>query len=238
MENEKQIQLAEQQFAMSEVGQQLKLFEVQQRMAKMYSTSTIVPETYRGNLGNCVIALDMAQRMCANPLMVMQNLYIVHGTPAFSSKFLVSCINASRRFMSLRYEFVGEQGTDDWGCKVVSYEKTDTKMEHPLEGALITIKMAKDEGWYNKAGSKWKTMPEQMLRYRAAAFWQRAYCPEISMGFISKEEADDIIDVTPRASKSLADVALDAAEVTPTEEVKPEEVTTDNNLFNNIDDEK
>ena len=237
MENEKQIQLAEQQFAMSEVGQQLKLFEVQQRMAKMYSTSTIVPETYRGNLGNCVIALDMAQRMCANPLMVMQNLYIVHGTPAFSSKFLVSCINASRRFMSLRYEFVGEQGTDEWGCKVVSYEKTDINMEHPLEGALITIKMAKDEGWYNKAGSKWKTMPEQMLRYRAAAFWQRAYCPEISMGFISKEEADDIIDITPRASKSLADVALDAAEVA-SEEVKPEEVTTDNNLFSEIDNEK
>ena len=38
-------------------------------------------------------------------------------------------------------------------------------------------------------------MPSQMLRYRAAAFWQRVYCPEISMGLITKEEAEDIQDV-------------------------------------------
>lgn len=201
-------------FAMSAVGQQIKMFEMQQRMAKMYSTSTIVPDTYKNNLGNCVIALDMAQRMKVNPLMVMQNLYIVHGNPAFSSKFLISCINASGRFSPLRYVFTGERGKDDWGCKVVAYEIGDKEKQHPLEGANITIGLAKSEGWFNKSGSKWKTMPEQMLRYRAAAFWQRAYCPEISMGFISAEEAREIEDVdyediTPKTThrNKLAEMA-------------------------------
>ena len=95
------------EFAMTPVGQTVKQFEVMQRMANMYTTSTIVPDTYKGNVGNCVIALDMAMRMGCNPLMCMQNLYIVHGNPAFSSKFLIATINASGRFsphsvMSLR----------------------------------------------------------------------------------------------------------------------------------------
>jgi hypothetical protein len=51
--------------------------------------------------------------------------------------------------------------------------------------------MANKEGWTKKSGSKWLTMPDQMLIYRAAAFWQRAYAPEISMGFLTKEEIED-----------------------------------------------
>ena len=192
------------EFAMTPVGQQLKQFEIQQRIAQMYSTSTIVPDTYRGNLGNCVIALDMAQRMGANPLMVMQNLVIVHGTPSFSAKFLVASINASGRYTSLQYEWQGHQGQPDWGCRCVAYEKSDTKREHPLEGTLVTMQMADAEGWSNKNGSKWKTMPQQMLMYRAAAFWQRAYCPEITMGFISTEEAVEIEDAEYETIESQA----------------------------------
>lgn len=181
-------------FAMTPVGQTVKQFEVMQRMAQMYTTSTIVPDTYKGNIGNCVIALDMAMRMGANPLMVMQNLYIVYGNPAFSSKFLIATINASGRFSPLRYEFKGTEGSDDYGCRCVAYESSDREHKEPMYGDWVTIEMAKAEGWMSKTGSKWKSMPSQMLRYRAAAFWQRVYCPEISMGLITKEEADDIQD--------------------------------------------
>lgn len=176
---------------MNPVYQTTKMFEVQQRMANMYTTSDIVPSTFRGNIGNCVIAIDMAQRMQANPLMVMQNLYIVHGNPAWSSKFLISCVNSCGRFSPLRYEFKGKEGTDGWGCRAFAYEKTDTNHKEPLYGDWITIEMAKKEKWYGKDGSKWQSMPGQMLRYRAAAFWQRVYAPEISMGFYTKEEVED-----------------------------------------------
>ena len=184
----------EAEFALTAVGQQVKQFEVQQRMAQMYAQSTIIPDTYRGNIGNCVIALDMAQRMGANPLMVMQNLYIVHGNPSFSSKFLVASVNASGRYTSLAYEWKGKPGTPEWGCRCYAYEREDAKKERRLEGTWVDMKMADGEGWSKKPGSKWLTMPQQMLMYRAAAFWQRAYCPEISMGFISTEEANDIED--------------------------------------------
>ncbi len=185
------------EFALTPIGQQVKQFEMQQRMAKMYSESDIVPDTYRNKVGNCVIAIDMAQRMGANPLMIMQNLYIVHGNPSFSSKFLIACVNASGRYTSLRYEWKGKQGTPEWGCRCYAYEKDDIKKERRIDGVWIDMKMAESEGWTKKNGSKWQTMPQQMLVYRAAAFWQRAYCPEISMGFISTEEAEDMVEDVP-----------------------------------------
>lgn len=210
------------EFAMTPVGQTVQQFEVMQRMGKMYATSTIIPDTYRGNLGNCIIALDMAMRMGANPLMLMQNLYIVHGNPAFSSKFLIATINASGRFSPLRYEFKGEEGRKDYGCRCVAYEANDKEHKEPLAGDWITMEMADKEGWSKKSGSKWLTMPSQMLRYRAAAFWQRVYCPEISMGLITKEEAEDIqevdyVEVSPKRSK-LSDIAAMAVGVEPTTE--------------------
>lgn len=210
-------------FAMTPVGQTVKQFEVMQRMAKMYTESTIIPDAYKGNIGNCVIALDMATRMGANPLMVMQNLYVVNGNPSWSSKFLIATINMSGKYSALRYRKrnlgkVGKikyndlewktdasgksrkttvvkefDGTDVDNIECVAYA-TELSTGEVLESDPITIDTAIKEGWYTKSGSKWVTMPNLMLTYRAAAFWQRMYCPEISMGFITKEEADDIQD--------------------------------------------
>lgn len=203
------------EFAMTPVGQTVKQFEVMQRMAKMYTESTIVPDIYKDNIGNCVIALDMAMRMGCNPLMCMQNLYIVHGNPAFSSKFLIATINASGRFSPLRYEFKGEESTQNYGCRCVAYETSDKEHKEPLHGDWITMGMADKEGWTKKNGSKWQSMPSQMLRYRAAAFWQRVYCPEISMGLITKEEADDIQDAEyteiKEPEKKIGEIAAQAA---------------------------
>jgi hypothetical protein len=172
-------------------------FELMQRQAKLLASSTLVPKEYQGNLSNCVIALNMANRMNADPLMVMQNLYIVHGNPGWSSQFLISTFNASGRFSAIRYEWVGKEGTDSWGCKAWAVEKSTGER---LEGSPVTIETAKKEGWYSKKDrngnviSKWQTMPGQMLMYRAASWFIRAYAPEIAMGMHTAEEIIDTID--------------------------------------------
>lgn len=173
----------------------LESFELMQRISKAFSSSDLVPQQYRGNLANCMIALDMAQRIGANPLMTMQNLYVVHGTPGWSSKFLIATVNACGRFTSLRYEWRGEPGQPEYGCRAWAIERETGER---LEGIWVTWKMVKAEGWDSKNGSKWKTMPDQMFVYRAAAFWQRAYAPELAMGLQTVEDLDDVIDVTPR----------------------------------------
>jgi len=209
------------EFAMTTVGQTVKKFEVTQRMGQMYAGSTLVPKTYAGNLGNCAIAIDMAMRMNANPLMVMQNLYVVNGNPAFSSKFLIATINASGRFSPLRYEFKGKEGNAEYGCRCYAYETSDKEKKEPLYGDWITMQMANAEGWATKSGSKWKSMPSQMLRYRAAAFWQRVYCPEISMGLITTEEAEDIQDISYEDVVSKPTKTLDFEQ--PKEEVQQQQ---------------
>ena len=170
-------------------------FEQAMRMAKCLSQSSIVPAIYQDKekgLSNCIIALEMANRIKMSPLMVMQNLYVVYGNVGWSSKFLVAAWNTCGRYSTIKYEYEGNRGTDDWGCRAIS---TDKETGEVLKSALVTIKMAKIEGWFDKKGSKWQTMPELMLQYRAAAFLVRAYAPEISMGMQTKEEIEDVIDI-------------------------------------------
>lgn len=210
---------AEADYALSAAGQMQRQFDTMQRIAKPYAESDIVPKQYQGKIGNCVIACDLASRMNLPVLAVMQNLYIVNGTPGWSSKFLVATVNNCGRFTALRYrkrnlgplgkvkynstEWVNDNGQrrktivvreydatgiDNWECVAYATERATNEV---LESDAVTIEMAIKEGWYTKDGSKWVTMPQLMLSYRAAAFWQRIYAPEISMGFRTVEEEED-----------------------------------------------
>ncbi len=193
-------------------------FELLQRVGMLFNKSTVVPDSFKGNLSNCIIAVNMAMRMGCDPLMCMQNMYIVYGNPSFSSKFLIACFNNTGRYSSLRYEMTGKPGTDDWGCCAVATEKSTGEK---LTGPLVTIKIAKAEGWYDKKGSKWQTMPELMLRYRAASQFIKLYAPEISMGMQTTEEVEDTIDLEVTPQGSYAPVAPPAEEKTV--EVKSKE---------------
>jgi len=163
-----------------------------ERAAETLAKSTIVPSDYRGNPANCLIAAEMAMRMNINPLAVMQNLYIVHGRPGWSSTFMISCFNTSGRFSALRYDWVGDAGKDTYGCMAWAVEKATGER---LDGSTVTIALAKAEGWYGKNGSKWQTMPQQMLMYRAAAFFIRTYAPEIANGLHAADEIEDCADM-------------------------------------------
>ncbi|MBZ0073654.1 hypothetical protein [Bordetella hinzii] len=213
----------------------LQSFELMQRAANLLASSTLVPAQYRkviekldkyGNvkesrenpnaLANAVVALNMAQRMGADPLMVMQNLYIVEGRPSWSSQWIIAAVNGCGRFSPLRFDIkvLGEKEipytTTSWNngqretstrmvkvldkvCVAWAIEKeTGERLESPA----ITIEMAVKEGWYTKNGSKWQTMDEVMLRYRTASFFGKLYAPELLMGLQTVEEAQDIIEAT------------------------------------------
>lgn len=171
-------------------------FALLQRVAGMLAKSDLVPAIYKGNLANCVIALNMAERLRADPLMCMQNLYIVKGKPGWSAKFLIATINQSGKFSKLRYEWTGEPNTPEWGCRAWAIELLTGER---LDGPWITWKLANAEGWTNKEGSKWKTMPLKMFLYRAGAWFVDVYAPELSMGLPTSDDLEDapIIDLTP-----------------------------------------
>lgn len=165
----------------------VKSFDHAQRVAKMLSSSSLIPEAYKGNIQNTLIALEMANRIGASPLMVMQNLYIVQGKPSWSSSFIIASLNSCKRFSPLRFIMGGEG--EEYGCTAWAY---DLSTNDKLEGPKVTWTMVKAEGWLAKAGSKWKTMPELMFRYRAAAFFGRLYAPDILMGMHANDEVQDM----------------------------------------------
>lgn len=208
------------EFNNSPAGQMMRQFETYQRIAKPLSESKFVPAQYQGNIGDCTIAVEMAARIGVFPLTVMQNLCIVKGNPTWKSKFLIACVNTCGKYTTLDYHIgidgvVGDvdykawqkgsdgknhevlkpfdyPGLDNLTCVAFATEKATGKL---LKSPAVSIRTAVQEGWYTKDGSKWPSMPELMLRYRAASYWVSTFASEISMGFRTEEEARDIVDV-------------------------------------------
>lgn len=192
-------------------------FDLAQRQAMAMCSSSLVPQQYRGreNLGNVLIAMQLANRIGADPMAVMQNLHVIQGRPSLSSSFLIATVNACGRFHPLRFEVEG----DDPSAKTyrVRAYATDRESKERCEGTWITWKMVEAEGWSKKAGSKWLTMPEQMFRYRAAAFWARVYAPEVSQGIHTVEEVTDVwgsAQVIPNAPTEHGNLKALEAELT------------------------
>lgn len=224
----------------------LRGFELMQRQARLLSGSTLVPAQYRefiekkkgdkteweqnpSAISNCVVALNMAMRMGADPLMVMQNLYVVEGRPSWSSQWIIAAINGCGRFSPLRFDMedLGEQDVEysvsEWKFDEVARKNTRVNRKEKakirnlkcvawateketgsrIDSPAVTIEMAVKEGWYGKNGSKWQTMPEVMLRYRTASFFGKLYAPELLMGLQTVEESQDIIDLNPDGSYTL-----------------------------------
>ena len=87
------------------------------QMAKALASSTIVPQMYQKNDANCLIAVEQAQRLNASPLMVMQNLDVIQGRPAWRSKFLIAMINNSGKYdMDLQYEETRDKDGKPFSC--------------------------------------------------------------------------------------------------------------------------
>jgi hypothetical protein len=213
-------------------------FETMQRICKMFAKSELVPDMYKVTdknpiekaMANCMIAVEIAQRIGASPLMIMQNMAIIYGRPSWSSKFLVATVNTCGRFNPLQYRFTDKgvlgkvdytEYTKTWinptspngkgyykndaktvtfdGTKIMDIEciafTTAKGSDKVLESSPVSIRLAIQEGWYTKAGSKWQTMTKQMLMYRAASFWTNAYAPELSMGMKTEDEIRDIVDI-------------------------------------------
>ncbi len=170
--------------------------------AKYLASSDIVPGTYK-KPENCLIALEYANRTGLSPLTVMQNLYMVQGKPSWSGQMCIALINGCGRFTPLEFEFVGEINTDSHGCYAHA-KRLDNGKDYVSD--IVTIGMAKAEGWYNKSGSKWKTMPIQMMMYRAGAFFGRVHCPDVLLGMPTVEEVNDISAERETKAEELTDM--------------------------------
>lgn len=168
------------------------------RAAQMLSQTSIIPQTYQGKPQDCFVALEMANRMGLSPMVVMQNMYVVKGKPSWAGQACITLINSCGKFKDVHPVYTGERGTDTRGCYFSAVRVSDGEK---VEGTEVTIQMAKAEGW--TSNSKWRNMPEQMLAYRAAAFFARIHCPEALMGAQTVEEVQDVTAASSGGANAL-----------------------------------
>lgn len=182
------------------------------KIAECLARSEMIPQNYRNKPESVLVAIDVARQVQMSPLMVMQNLYVIQGKPSWSSNYCASVIKTN--FLNVKVELSGEG--DERGCRITATDKNNNF----CEGTRVTINMAKQEGWYNKAGSKWKTMPDQMLIYRSYSFFARAYCPDKLLGIHDEFENLDISKIESQPAVNPFEEVVEAEVVQEAEEPK------------------
>jgi len=195
-------------------------FESAQRIAASLADSALVPVNFQGQKGlpNCILAIEIANRMGMSPFQVMQNLNIIHGRPSWSSQFIIGLIQGSNRFDGFTYKETADS------CQCLAVLKTTGEQ---VSGPRITMDMAKKEGWMKN--SKWQSMPQTMLRYRAASAFGRFHIPDLILGIQSVEENEVIeaeVSVASEPSESKLD-QINSTFIPKTEVEQVPEVTTD-----------
>jgi len=192
-------------------------FEFAKKVAGMLAASTMVPDHFRGGagVGNCMIMLNLSERLGIDVFGLMQTSYTVHGRPGFEAKLLIALFNERTKLFvpPLRWEMKGDfpKGKDA-ACR--AYAK-DKETGENLYGDWIDFDLIQGMGWYDKPGpdkkvesNMWRNMPGQMYRYRSASFFINAYEPGLKMGIQTIDELEDmIIDVTPERTLKVANGA-------------------------------
>lgn len=174
-------------------------FDSALRVAKLLAESDMVPKQYQKSIPNCMIALNLAERMGLDAFLLMQSTYIVHGRPGIEGKLAIALIEGYGRFSPLEYEYKGSGKTDKGvarpeECRAYA---TDLKTGKVVYGPSVTWAMAVAEKWTEDKGrenpvpSKWQTLPQLMFTYRAAMFFARVHCPGALLGLRSMEELED-----------------------------------------------
>ena len=119
------------------------------RISKMYAHSELVPDIYKISatneeekaVANCMIAIELSQRMCVSAFTIMQNMTPIQGRPTFASKFIISRVNSCGRFKSLKFKY-REKGN----LGIVSYtifEKTWTVNQKTNKGYYVSTPVTK-----------------------------------------------------------------------------------------------
>lgn len=188
--------------------------------AKMLSQSKFIPERFANKPEEVFIGMTVAARLKMDPLALFPQMYVVHGTPALSSKLKVQLANQRGPFEgNLRFEMFGEPGTPGRGCRAYAkYRGEDRYAE-----STVTMETARRAGWMAKNGSWWNISPDKMLRYRAGGWLVDEYCPEVSMGLMTREEVEDIAMVAaPRTApaSALLDMPIQGADPATAEDAK------------------
>lgn len=191
--------------ALAPIDSEIRQFEFDWRRAQAFSRSRMVPAHFQGKAEDCMVAVMMARQLGVDPLLALQNVQVISGRPGFSASFAIGLANTRGPFKGpITWQTQG-QGDSLSVTALATVRSTGEQVS-----ATVDMAMAKAEGWTKNP--KYRSIPEQMLRYRAAVWLIRLHCPEVLLGMTTAEELVDIqpatvrVEAEPKAAPLLADL--------------------------------
>jgi hypothetical protein len=153
------------------------------RVAKCFSMSGLVPGHFQGKPEACMIALMYAEQLGEHPMLLFQELSVINGRPNTSARFAISRANKSGLLQGpITWKSKGQGEALEVTASAVLRETGE------VISTTVTMKEAAADGWTRNP--KYRSIPEQMLRWRAATRLINLYMPEVLFGLGVREEAE------------------------------------------------
>lgn len=199
---------------------------VQMKHAEILSQANMIPDKFKGNPANVLVAQELAQSMGESTWVTMSELYFVGNVPTFSAKYMRTRVRAAKHI--LRESFDPETMTAT--CTIIRHDDPD--FEH-----IIRWDKAKAEAHGLWGKGHWKKNPELMLKNRAVSECVREACNEVMGGVdYTREEVENgnfnTGPVTATATRQdVAAQALAAPAPKKKQEPEPEQAGDDDDQF-------
>ena len=165
----------------------------QMRYAEALASANLVPDSFKRQPPNVLVALAIAADMGESPWTVMAEMAVVSGRPSFSAKFMRSRVR--RAGHRLRESYV------DGVARAVIVRSDDPDYEHVAE--WDEAKARAHDLW---GKGHWKKNPELMLKNRALSEVVREACYEV-MGGVGYTP-DEVHDFAPDRGQPVQRAAV------------------------------
>lgn len=153
--------------------------------ARILAGSGMVPDCYRKQPGNVLVAVQMGAELGLPPMQSIQNIAVVNGRPSLWGDGLLAVVIAHPECESVDEMDLAEIGAGGSATCVVK------RRGHAPHAETFSIADAKAAGLWGKKGP-WSQYPNRMLQLRARGFACRNKFPDALRGIQSAEEARDI----------------------------------------------
>jgi hypothetical protein len=143
----------------------------------------MVPAHFQAKPESCMVALMYSQQLGESPMVMFQEVSIINGRPNTSARYAISRANRSGLLAGpITWTSKGAGDTLEVTATATLWETQEQVT------ATVTMKEAAADGWTRNP--KYRSIPEQMLRWRAATRLINLYLPEVLFGLGVREEAE------------------------------------------------
>jgi len=147
--------------------------------ANELAKAELLPKPYQRKPAMILMAMEISKDLGCSVVAVINGTYEIGGRLSFYTDFMLAQARRSGVIKSVSYESTGE------GQKLVVTARAVLAHGEVVE-CSIGMAEAAAEGWTRN--SKYRSMPEQMLRKRAIKRLISNYCPEVLLGAADDEE--------------------------------------------------